>query len=77
MFTFGHHYFSVIFIIGTFVAIAVARAMHIYPLSMMLNFGRSQKIPSKVSQCFVCHFLREINFGSFEVSTNMLHTYRP
>ena len=54
MFTFGHHYFSVIFIIGTFVAIAVARAMHIYPLSMMLNFGRSQKIPLKVEKQF--HF---------------------
>ena len=48
MFTFGHHYFSVIFILGGFVAIAAARAMHIYPLSFLLNLGRAQKIPYKV-----------------------------
>ena len=41
-------YFSLIFILGGFVAIAAARAMHIYPLSFLLNLGRAQKIPYKV-----------------------------
>ena len=49
MFTFGHHFFSPIFIFGAFVAIAVARAANVYPLSGVLNCGRSQKIPMKVS----------------------------
>ena len=49
MFTFSHHFFSPIFIFGAFVAIAVARAANIYPLSLVLNCGRSQKIPLKVS----------------------------
>ncbi len=48
MFTFAHHYFSFIFIFGTFVAIAIARAANIYPLSLLLNVGRCQKIPMKV-----------------------------
>lgn len=51
MFTFEHHYFSFIFIFGTFVAIAVARAAHVYPLSLLLNLGRQQKIPMKVIKC--------------------------
>ena len=50
MFTFGHHFFSPIFIFGAFVAIAVARAANVYPLSGVLNCGRSQKIPMKVSK---------------------------
>ena len=49
MFTFGHHFFSATFIFGAFVAIAVARAANVYPLSLILNCGRSQKIPLKVS----------------------------
>jgi len=47
MFTFEHHYFSFIFIFGAFVAVAVARAANIYPLSFLLNLGRTQKIPVK------------------------------
>lgn len=48
MFTFDHHYFSFAFILGAFTAIALARALNIYPLSFLLNLGRSHKIPIKV-----------------------------
>ena len=47
MFTFGHHFFSPIFIFGAFVAIAVARAANVYPLSGILNCVISQKIDRK------------------------------
>ena len=53
LFTYDHHYFSLVFILGTFVAIAAGRAAHIYPLSLLLNLGRSRKIPCKVSK-FLC-----------------------
>ena len=49
LFTFDHHYFNFIFIFGAFVAIAVARAAHIYPLTLLLNLGRKRKITMKVS----------------------------
>ncbi|TRY61537.1 hypothetical protein TCAL_04177 [Tigriopus californicus] len=45
MFTFSKHYFNLFFILGAFVAIAVARACNIYPLGMLMNLGRQQKIP--------------------------------
>ena len=63
MFTFGHHFFSPIFIFGAFVAIAVARAANVYPLSGILNCGRSQKIPMKVSYLLIKlrqHFITAI-----------------
>ena len=43
MFTFSHHKFSFPFILTSFLAIAVARAVNIYPLSALLNLGRKQK----------------------------------
>lgn len=45
LFTFQNHLFNAIFILGAFLAIFVARACHIYPLSFLLNLGRRQKIP--------------------------------
>jgi len=45
MFTFAHHKFVFTFIIAAFFAIAIARALNIYPLSFVLNLGRKHRIP--------------------------------
>ncbi|XP_035221159.1 sodium/hydrogen exchanger 7-like isoform X3 [Stegodyphus dumicola] len=45
MFTYQKHYWHVGFIITAFIAIAVGRALNIYPLSLLLNLGRHNKIP--------------------------------
>ncbi|XP_020926789.1 sodium/hydrogen exchanger 9 isoform X2 [Sus scrofa] len=45
LFTFQNHIFNALFILGAFIAIFVARACNIYPLSFLLNLGRKQKIP--------------------------------
>ncbi|XP_008489273.1 sodium/hydrogen exchanger 9 isoform X1 [Calypte anna] len=45
LFTFQNHIFNPLFIFGAFVAVFVARACNIYPLSFLLNLGRKQKIP--------------------------------
>ncbi|XP_068056885.1 sodium/hydrogen exchanger 9 isoform X5 [Anomalospiza imberbis] len=45
LFTFQNHIFNPLFIFGALVAIFVARAFNIYPLSFLLNLGRKQKIP--------------------------------
>jgi len=47
MFTFSRHKFNFIFIFGAFIAIIIARAANIYPLSFLLNLGRRKKIPAK------------------------------
>ncbi|CAG0913934.1 unnamed protein product [Notodromas monacha] len=44
LFTFPYHNFNVFFIVGAFVAIAVGRALNIYPLCFLLNLGRKHKI---------------------------------
>ena len=44
MFTFPKHNFNAPFILGSFVAIIVGRAVNIYPLSFLLNLGRQTKI---------------------------------
>ncbi len=49
LFTYNHHIFSTIFIFGSFVAIAIGRALNIYPLSCFINCGRKHKIPINVS----------------------------
>ncbi|XP_053455719.1 sodium/hydrogen exchanger 9 isoform X1 [Nycticebus coucang] len=45
LFTFQNHIFNALFILGAFIAIFVARACNIYPLSFLLNLGRKPKIP--------------------------------
>ena len=49
LFTFSRHFFDIIFIFGAFVAIAVARAVNVYPIIGTVNLGRKQKIPMNVS----------------------------
>lgn len=44
MFTFSRHRFEFVFIAGALLAIGVARALNIYPLSLLLNCGRKKKI---------------------------------
>ncbi|XP_055948633.1 sodium/hydrogen exchanger 6-like isoform X2 [Argiope bruennichi] len=45
MFTYQKHFWHVGFIVTAFIAIAVGRALNIYPLSLLLNLGRHNKIP--------------------------------
>jgi len=47
MFTFSRHRFEFSFIVGALFAIGIARALNIYPLSLLLNIGRKNKIPCK------------------------------
>lgn len=48
MFTFNRHRFVWSFIFTAFGAMAIARAVNIYPLSLVVNIGRSDKIPLRV-----------------------------
>ncbi|RWS23321.1 sodium/hydrogen exchanger 7-like protein [Leptotrombidium deliense] len=45
MFTYPAHKWVFGFILVAFLAIVVGRALHVYPLSFILNFGRHNKIP--------------------------------
>ncbi|XP_072329994.1 sodium/hydrogen exchanger 9-like isoform X2 [Scyliorhinus torazame] len=45
LFTYQNHIFNALFIFGAVVAIFVARACNIYPLSFLLNLRRKRKIP--------------------------------
>ncbi|XP_059507207.1 sodium/hydrogen exchanger 9-like isoform X2 [Stegostoma tigrinum] len=45
LFTYQNHIFNALFIFGAFIAIFVARACNIYPLSFLLNLRRRRKIP--------------------------------
>nr|XP_046911145.1 sodium/hydrogen exchanger 9-like isoform X2 [Dermatophagoides farinae] len=47
MFTFPQHLWNTGFILTTFVAIIIGRALNIYPLSYLLNLGRTNKIPTE------------------------------
>ncbi|XP_049913134.1 sodium/hydrogen exchanger 9-like [Epinephelus moara] len=50
--TFPHHVFKALFISGAFLSIFISRACNIYPLSFLLNLGRTAKIP-----CAFQHFM--------------------
>ncbi|XP_034003232.1 LOW QUALITY PROTEIN: sodium/hydrogen exchanger 9-like [Trematomus bernacchii] len=43
--TFPRHVFKALFITGAFLSICISRACNIYPLSFLLNLGRTTKIP--------------------------------
>ncbi|KAM9332637.1 sodium/hydrogen exchanger 9-like [Pholidichthys leucotaenia] len=45
--TFPHHVFKGLFISGAFLSIFISRACNIYPLSFLLNLGRTNKIPPR------------------------------
>ncbi|XP_078420352.1 sodium/hydrogen exchanger 9-like [Cetorhinus maximus] len=45
LFTYQNHIFNALFILGAFIAIFVARACNIYPLTFLLNLRRKRKIP--------------------------------
>ncbi|XP_066097648.1 sodium/hydrogen exchanger 9 [Saccopteryx bilineata] len=45
LFTFQNHIFNALFILGAFLAVFVARACNIYPLSFLLNLGRRRRTP--------------------------------
>uniref|UniRef100_A0A8C5MZP4 Sodium/hydrogen exchanger n=1 Tax=Leptobrachium leishanense TaxID=445787 RepID=A0A8C5MZP4_9ANUR len=44
LFTFQNHMFNPTFIVGSFLAVFLGRAANIYPLSLLLNLGRRNKI---------------------------------
>nr|XP_027201088.1 sodium/hydrogen exchanger 9-like isoform X3 [Dermatophagoides pteronyssinus] len=47
MFTFPQHLWNTGFILTTFVAIIIGRALNVYPLSYLMNFGGRNKIPTE------------------------------
>ncbi|NXP51659.1 SL9A9 protein, partial [Heliornis fulica] len=58
LFTFQNHIFNPLFIFGAFVAVFVARACNIYPISFLLNLGRKQKIPRNFQHMMMFSGLR-------------------
>ncbi|NXC27105.1 SL9A9 protein, partial [Campylorhamphus procurvoides] len=58
LFAFQNHIFNPLFIFGAFVAVFVARACNIYPLSFLLNLGRKQKIPGNFQHMMMFSGLR-------------------
>ncbi|KAM8804940.1 sodium/hydrogen exchanger 9 [Eudromia elegans] len=58
LFTFQNHIFNALFIFGAFVAVFIARACNIYPLSFLLNLGRKQKIPRNFQHMMMFSGLR-------------------
>ncbi|XP_038671477.1 sodium/hydrogen exchanger 9-like isoform X2 [Scyliorhinus canicula] len=58
LFTYQNHIFNALFIFGAVVAIFVARACNIYPLSFLLNLRRKRKIPWNVQHMMMFAGLR-------------------
>ncbi|XP_032049463.1 LOW QUALITY PROTEIN: sodium/hydrogen exchanger 9 [Aythya fuligula] len=58
LFTFQNHIFNPLFIFGAFVAVFIARACNIYPLSFLLNLARKQKIPRNFQHMMMFSGLR-------------------
>lgn len=58
IFTFPQHLWSFWFILWTFIAIALGRALNIYPLSYFLNLGRQNKIPIEFQHVLFASGLR-------------------
>ncbi|KAL3044641.1 hypothetical protein OYC64_013017 [Pagothenia borchgrevinki] len=58
LFTFQSHVFNPMFIVGAFVAVFIGRAANIYPLSLLLNLGRRNKIRSNFQHMMMFAGLR-------------------
>nr|XP_005990418.1 PREDICTED: sodium/hydrogen exchanger 6 isoform X2 [Latimeria chalumnae] len=58
LFTFKNHVFNPTFIVGAFLAVFLGRAANIYPLSLLLNFGRRNKIGSNFQHVMMFAGLR-------------------
>uniref|UniRef100_A0A8C9WIU3 Sodium/hydrogen exchanger n=1 Tax=Scleropages formosus TaxID=113540 RepID=A0A8C9WIU3_SCLFO len=58
LFSFQYHVFNPMFIIGAFLAVFLGRAANIYPLSLLLNFGRRNKIGSNFQHVMMFSGLR-------------------
>nr|XP_033801633.1 sodium/hydrogen exchanger 6 [Geotrypetes seraphini] len=58
LFTFQNHVFNPAFIMGSFLAVFLGRAANIYPLSLLLNFGRRNKIGSNFQHMMMFAGLR-------------------
>ncbi|XP_054607191.2 sodium/hydrogen exchanger 9 isoform X3 [Nothobranchius furzeri] len=59
-FTFPHHVFRALFISGAFLSIFISRACNIYPLSFLLNLGRTKRISRPVQHFMVFAGLRGV-----------------
>ncbi|KAM5146848.1 sodium/hydrogen exchanger 6 [Mantella aurantiaca] len=58
LFTFQNHVFNPTFILGAFLAVFLGRAANIYPLSLLLNLGRRNKIGSNFQHMMMFAGLR-------------------
>ncbi|KAM4696964.1 sodium/hydrogen exchanger 6 isoform 2-T2 [Rhinophrynus dorsalis] len=58
LFTFQNHIFNPTFIVGAFLAVFLGRAANIYPLSLLLNLGRRNKIRSNFQHMMMFAGLR-------------------
>lgn len=58
MFTFPKHHFDVVYIAGAFVAIFLGRFLNVYPLSAVLNIGRTVRIPGNLQHMMMFSGLR-------------------
>ena len=58
MFTFPKHNFDPFYIIGAFIAIFLGRFLNVYPLSFILNFGRTVPISGSIQHTMMFSGLR-------------------
>ncbi|XP_026219718.1 sodium/hydrogen exchanger 9-like isoform X2 [Anabas testudineus] len=76
--TFPHHVFKALFISGAFLSMFISRACNIYPLSFLLNLGRTNKIPLSFQHFMMCTGLRGAVAFSLAIhldkSTEVRHT---
>uniref|UniRef100_A0A8P4KMS4 Solute carrier family 9 member A9 n=1 Tax=Dicentrarchus labrax TaxID=13489 RepID=A0A8P4KMS4_DICLA len=75
--TFPHHVFKAFFIFGAFLSIIISRACNIYPLSFLLNLGRTTKIPRNFQHFMMFAGLRgavALNLAARDTSTEVKRT---
>uniref|UniRef100_A0A3P8TGP4 Solute carrier family 9 member A9 n=1 Tax=Amphiprion percula TaxID=161767 RepID=A0A3P8TGP4_AMPPE len=75
--TFPHHVFKALFISGAFLSIFISRACNIYPLSYLLNLGRTNKIPRNFQHFMMLAGLRGVvafSLAARDTSTEVRRT---